>query len=233
MRLHTVGLALGLALGSFNSFAAELEIKVQNITHGMYFAPLLISAHDSEQHLYDLGEQASLAIQTMAEGGDLSGLVTELESVGANNSVNPAAGPLFPGATTSTMLTTSSGNQMLSITGMMVPSNDCFVGLDSWPIPNEAGTYEFYIDSYDAGTEANDEIRGGGAPGEPGLPTLAFFDSEVGHDGSGVTSVEANQTVHVHRGSIGDSEQEGGISDVDNTLHRWLNPVAKVTVIVK
>ncbi|WP_416307310.1 spondin domain-containing protein [Neptunicella sp. SCSIO 80796] len=232
MKLQSTFIALGLAIGSTVSQAAELEITVQNISHGMYFAPLLISAHSSDQHLYTLGEEASLEIQAMAEGGDLSGLITMTQGLGADNSANPAEGPMHPGDMVSTMLTTSDGNQSLSIVGMMVPSNDAFVGLDAWQIPTEAGTYEFYLNSYDAGTEANDEIRGGGAPGTPGLPTLPFFDAEVGTGGSGVTSVETNTSVHVHRGSIGDDDPAGGSSDLDNTLHRWLNPVAKVTVTV-
>ena len=50
---------------------------------------------------------------------------------------------------------------------------------------------------------------------------------------TGVTSTESNQMVHIHRGNIGDTDATGGISDVDSRIHRWLNPVAKVTVTVK
>jgi hypothetical protein len=39
--------------------------------------------------------------------------------------------------------------------------------------------------------------------------------------------------VHIHRGNLGDTDITGGISDVDSRIHRWLNPVAKVTVTVK
>lgn len=233
MKLTLSSVALSLALASIGTQAAELEIKIQNISHGMYFAPLLVSAHAADQHLYTLGEDAGLAIQTMAEGGNLDPLITMTDALGSNNVVNPAAGPTMPGQVVEAMLTTTEGNDALSITGMMVPSNDAFVGLDAWKIPTDAGTYEFYLNAYDAGTEANDEIRGGGAPGEPGLPTLPFFDAEVGHGGTGVTSVESNTKVHVHPGSIGDNDQNAGMSDLDNKLHRWLNPVAKVTVTVK
>jgi hypothetical protein len=51
--------------------------------------------------------------------------------------------------------------------------------------------------------------------------------------GTGVTITEANAYVHVHRGNLGDDNPTGGKSDLDNTVHRWLNPVAKVTVVVK
>jgi len=39
--------------------------------------------------------------------------------------------------------------------------------------------------------------------------------------------------VHIHRGNIGDDSMTDGKSDVTNTVHRWLNPIAKVTVTVK
>ena len=38
--------------------------------------------------------------------------------------------------------------------------------------------------------------------------------------------------VHIHRGSLGDDDITGGKSDLDNTVHRWLNPVARITVTV-
>ena len=52
-------------------------------------------------------------------------------------------------------------------------------------------------------------------------------------NGTGVTTEEQNTTVHIHRGALGDDMADGGISDLNNTVHRWLNPVAKVTVTVK
>jgi hypothetical protein len=38
--------------------------------------------------------------------------------------------------------------------------------------------------------------------------------------------------VHIHRGNFGDADAAGGTSDMVNSIHRWLNPVAKVTVTV-
>lgn len=39
--------------------------------------------------------------------------------------------------------------------------------------------------------------------------------------------------VHIHPGNLGDDDLEAGISDLNNTVHRWLNPVAMLTVTVK
>ena len=54
-----------------------------------------------------------------------------------------------------------------------------------------------------------------------------------GTDGTGVADVDKNSTVHIHRGVIGDTDNpqgEGGISDLDSTIHRWLNPVAEIVI---
>ncbi len=116
---------------------------------------------------------------------------------------------------------------------MMLPTNDGFVGLDSWEIPTTAGTYTIWLNAYDAGTEANNELiaDGSGAPGTPGIP--AAPGGNAGMNGTGLTDAQSNANVHVHRGALGDDNLAGGASDLDNTVHRWLNPVAKVTITVE
>jgi len=240
MKLHSVmttpklflTLPLIAAFSAANVSAEVLDIKVTNLTQGMYFTALLVTAHPDTADLFNVGDSASSEIQAMAEGGDISGLVSLVDSVRAVSSENPAGGLLAPG--TSTMITDMStgANDRLSIVSMLLPTNDGFMGLDSWKIPDTAGTYTLYLNAYDAGTEANDEIvNGGGAAGVAGIP--ANPGANGGENATGVTSTESNQMVHIHRGNIGDTDAEGGISDVDSRIHRWLNPVAKVTVKVK
>ncbi len=211
--------------------AAELDIKVTNLTHGIYFTPLLITAHTSDAHLYKLGMAASEDLQKVAEGGDISGFSSTLATINADSSENPAGGLLAPGASTETMLSTADGNVHLSIVSMLLPTNDGFVGLDSWSIPDEPGTYTVYLNGYDAGTEANSEIiNGGGMPGVLGIPVDPSGNNGTG--ATGVTDMEENSMVHVHRGNLGDTDVSAGMSDLDSTVHRWLNPVAKVTITV-
>ncbi|MBU2878809.1 MULTISPECIES: spondin domain-containing protein [Alteromonadaceae] len=207
------------------AWSADLTVEIQNLTQGIYFTPLLVAAHTPEASLFELGETASAEIEAMAEMGSLDGLMSIGTSVNANMVADPAGGLLAPSLSISTALTTDDSNTVLSITGMILPSNDGFVGLDNWPIPSEAGTYTFYLNAYDAGTEANDELR-------TSMPVPPPLDPLLGSNGSGVTSEESNSTVHVHRGNIGDAETDGGTSDIVNSIHRWLNPVAKVTVTV-
>ncbi|MFT5716203.1 MAG: hypothetical protein ACJAWS_002434 [Oleiphilaceae bacterium] len=224
---------LPLLLASMVTSAQTVDVKISNLTQGMYFTPLLISAHDNTQHIFESGEVASAELTAMAEGGDISGLITATEALGAVNSANPANGPLAPSSSTMVSDLVTGSNGYLSITAMLLPTNDGFVGLDSWAIPETAGTYTLFLNAYDAGTEANNElvVDGSGATGVLGIPVNPGGNG--GTNGTGVTTTETNQKIHIHRGNIGDVEAATGTSDVDSRIHRWLNPVAKVVVTVK
>lgn len=227
-------LTLGtLGLFAQGAVAATLDIKITNLTQGIHFTPIIVTAHNDDAHIFQSGVAASTQLQTMAEGGDISPLATLLGTINADVEQNPAMGLLAPGAYTMiTDFMTSDDNTVLSLAAMLLPTNDGFVGIDSWKIPAEAGTYTVYLNGYDAGTEANDEIvNGGGALGVAGIPAAPGMDSGTG--GTGVTTTEATQVVHIHRGVLGDTDPNGGTSDLDSTVHRWLNPVAKLTVTVK
>ena len=52
-------------------------------------------------------------------------------------------------------------------------------------------------------------------------------------NGTGIMDSSNNEKVHIHPGVLGDTDMNGGASDLDSRVHRWLNPVARVTVIVK
>lgn len=224
-KLSKIVSASVLAAAAGQVSAADLTIEIQNLTQGIYFTPLLVAAHVPDASLFGVGEAASAEIEAMAEGGALDGLVTIGTSINANAVANPAGGLLAPSASTTAMITNDDTNTVLSIVGMILPSNDGFVGLDNWTIPTEAGTYTVYLNAYDAGTEANDELR-------TSMPVPPPLDPVLGNGGSGVTATETNATVHIHRGNIGDADPAAGTSDMTNSVHRWLNPVAKVTVTV-
>jgi len=231
-RINTVLGASVMVFASSTVAAQDLSITVTNLTQGLYFTPILTSAHTSDNHIFMSGETATAELQAMAEGGDISGLVNMLSNADANSNENPAGGLLAPGMSTTYTLTNDSANTHLSMASMILPSNDGFVGLDSWKIPTEAGTYTINLNAYDAGTEANNElVNGGGAPGVLGIPAAPGGDS--GTNGMGVTDTESNTMVHIHRGNLGDDDMDGGKSDLNNSIHRWLNPVAKLTITIE
>jgi len=229
----SAGLLSLLTITSAAVSAQELSVKVTNLTNGIYFTPLLVAAHNDKLDLFEPGKPASASLQAMAEGGSISGLVSDVANAGANYVANPAAGLLAPGASTVAMLNINGKrNNRLSVVAMLLPTNDGFVGADSLEIPQEPGTYVYYLNAYDAGTEANDEIiNGAGTPGSPGIP--ADPGQHAGSGATGVTKTQINRTVHIHPGIIGDMNPTGGISDLNPIAHRWLNPVVKLEVVVK
>lgn len=231
-KVNTLLAASAIGLTAFNGVAAELEISVQNLTQGIYFTPILVAAHAPDASLFEVGMEASAELQMMAEGGDISGLANVVSSVNGDIASEAEPGLTAPAMTRTFTASTADSNTVLSITAMLLPTNDAFVGLDNWMIPEAAGTYTLYLNAYDAGTEANDEIRGGGAPGAAGMPVPPPLEAMIGTGGTGVTTTENNTTVHIHRGNLGDDDATAGASDI-STVQRWLNPVAKVTVTVQ
>jgi hypothetical protein len=267
--------ALGASLNT--AYAVEVEISITNLTQANYFTPRLVVAHTAEADLFEVGEDASTALAWVAEAG----VITDAQnaaSAGMNFEavLGPADtdngsntwhffGNLVPPATT---LTYASFDTMdkpyLSIVSMLIPTNDAFVGLDSIMIPTEPGTYSYYLNAYDAGTELNDELNstrtditavggsalgGYAAPGVAGAgappisPSMSIGGTGVGAkvgeaaDGSALAVATevidgTDGPIHIHRNTLGDTSATAGASDLDSTVHRWLNPVAKVTIVV-
>jgi hypothetical protein len=213
--------------------ATDFNVRVVNLMNGNYLTPLLVVAHPDSTSLFTTGQPASANLQAMAEGGDTAGLIADMQAVGATIADNPAGGLLGPASSTNADLNTDgTSNGRLTVVAMLLPTNDAFAGLNAIAIPTAAGTYVFDIPAYDAGTEANDEIvNGGGAPGSPGIPVDPGANN--GSGGSGAAMADANNTVHIHRNVLGDTDNAGGVSDLDSRVHRWLNPVVRVIITVR
>jgi hypothetical protein len=213
--------------------AAQLDVEITNLTNGIWFTPFLVAAHPDGSGIFTAGQPASANLQAMAEGGDISGLSTDLDGVGATIVENPAGGLLPPGMSAVANLDTDgTSNVRLTVVSMLLPTNDAFAALNAVTIPSDPGTYVYILPAYDAGTEANDEvITGGGAPGAAGIP--ADPGGLAGTGGTGVAAADANSNVHIHRNTLGDTDPSGGVSDLDSRVHRWLNPVVRVVVTVQ
>lgn len=137
--------ACALGLLSLGATAADYSLDIQNLTRGSYFTPLLVAAHPDSVQLFAAGAAADTALQVMAEGGDISQLEAAVMAAGGTAVANPAGGLLGPGmsATASFNNDDNMANSELSIVGMILPSNDGFVGLDSLTLPTAPGTYVY------------------------------------------------------------------------------------------
>lgn len=83
-----------------------------------------------------------------------------------------------------------------------------------------------------------------GGYGVPGMaapaPTQANLQTTSSATGVAIqvsgtnTLADASEgSVHIHRNVVGDANATGGISDLNSSVHRWLNPVARLTVTVQ
>jgi hypothetical protein len=235
MKKILTGLTATVALFiSTNSLADrhDISVEITNMTNAIYFTPLLVASHNRKTHLFEIGSLASENLQAMAEGGNIDGLISDIEAAGGSYVANPAAGLLAPGASAEALIDgIGKRNRFLSIVGMLLPTNDGFVGLDGLKIPKRKGVYTYYLHGYDAGTEANDEIiNGGGTPNTPGIP--ADPGANAGSGGIASVAMDHNQHVHIHRGVIGDLDPLGGTSDLDARVHTWQGPVARLVIRV-
>ena len=232
VKLSSVCLGM-MAMVSASVYAADVEVKVQNLTHGTYFAPLVVAAHKDTAKLFTVGMPASMSLAKLAEGGKIADVAADFKAAGAMVVENPANGLLESGKSTTFMLTTDDTNKYISLAAMLVPSNDGFVSANMIPIPTTKGEYVYMLNAYDAGTEANDEKRGSGEVGNAGFPVPAALDAKVGTGGTGISGVTAEGFVHIHRGMLGDDNPTGGKSDINIMTQRWLNPVARLVITVK
>jgi len=236
MKLLATAAIIAATFASTQVMAQDLTVTVTNLTHGMDFTPVLFAAHDTNGNLYDVGKVANDSLREMAEGGALASLKLDLDGIAAT--YTDTAAPVLAG-TTSAELTLNTDanpdNTKLTVVAMLLPTNDAFLGLDAIDIPATAGTYTYYLNAYDAGSEANNElvVDGGGALGTPGIPNAPFVLTNGTGGIGGVAGDDNVSIVHIHRGTIGDDNLTAGNSDLVNTVHRWLNPVARVTVVVK
>ena len=262
---NLLGVAIaGIALSTAPfATAADITVNITNLTQGMHFTPRLLVAHTDAVSLFKVGTEASPQLQRLAEGGavgtaddddaDDFGSLLESDGVADLTAWQTFGGLVNPASTSADYSFDTEDFPLLSMAAMLIPTNDAFVGLDSYKIPTEPGTYTVYLNAYDSGTEANDEINSatteltlasgsfGGAPGAPGMaapdPTQGNLDSGAigvtgSVDGAAYTPAAGEGAVHIHRNALGDTNTEGGISDLNPTVHRWLNPVAKLVITV-
>jgi hypothetical protein len=188
-------------------------VEVSNLTAGQPFSPIAVIAH-TEGSLWKIGEPATTALERMAEGGDNSVLL-QFGSAIANIS---SEAPVAPGTQTTLTLTTDSLEALkLSLSTMMVNTNDGFTGLNAMDVSSLAvnETLTHFTLAYDAGTESNSESSGtipGPADGGEGF-NEARDDVNV---------------VAMHPGVV--SQHDGLTRSVLNSEHKFDNPLAKVVI---
>jgi len=182
-------------------------VTITNITKGQVFAPAFAVSHDASYSLFELGQPASPELAHQAEEGDPSLVKAAADANPGTFTSNTGTMLLAPGQSTTVTLAADSAHPYISVSGMLVTTNDGFFAIRSAMTP--LGTSRQYAYAYDAGSEFNSEDCAF-IPGPPcGLHV---------HD-----SAPAEGFVHVHAGIH-------GIKDIDAATYDWRGPVAEITI---
>ncbi|MEZ5661842.1 MAG: spondin domain-containing protein [Burkholderiaceae bacterium] len=203
------------------SLATRFEVTITNLTAGQPLSPPALIPHGNGYQIFETGQPASLGLETLAEGGDGSLLINEAQANPAVPATTSGTAPIGPGASQTLMLeqpvTSSPGAAMLSAATMLVNTNDAFAAglldLASLAVGEERSAR---LGSYDAGTEANDELA-------------AHIPRPAG-GGAGFAAARDDliDAVLPPRGSI--SRNDGLATSALTSVHRWLDPVVSIQV---
>lgn len=124
--------ALGLSAAA-QAATMQVHVTVQNLTpsNSVSFAPLHIGFHNGSFDSFDIGQTATTAIQSVAEGGAGGAWQAAFAAADPTATRGTIGGLLQPGQTQFMSFTVdTSVNQYFSFAGMVVPSNDFFIGND-------------------------------------------------------------------------------------------------------
>jgi len=203
---------------------SQYEVTVTNATNNVTFTPIFAVTHNlSATPLFEVGKPASLELEDLAEGGSPAALeqlydaqrrtVVEIATAAGT----PADGPFTTAGQSATFaIRAHEGANYISMSAMMLPTNDSFMALNAVTLPSAVGeTASYTALGYDAGTELNDQwcinIPG---PQCDGIP-----------DGEGTNSVRDDRIDAVH---ISSGIHNTG--DLTPEAYDWRNPVAIVTI---
>ncbi len=210
------GLTWGLVIAGGDSGVATqavtYEVSITNLTRGQPLSPIFLATHTKGvEPLYTLGQPASAALAAMAEDADAAGLMAAWnpatnEQVGSAQFVTSDSGPILPGKTVTATITVQGKARYLSLAGMLVNTNDAFIGANGVELYNRRMT----LVAYDAGSEANSE-------------NCAYIPGPACGNHVHDDTAAAEGYVHVHAGVHGG----GGL---DPAQHDWRNPVAVVAI---
>jgi len=189
-------------------------VTITNLTYDQIISPPVVVVHDERFSLFQPGQPAGGELTALAEDGMTGPLVGLLEVSTGVVDYAVADGGIPPAGSVTVEVSARGNGKMLSLAGMLVSTNDAFVGLDGLALSSgfaaAFGATSVDAPAYDAGSEANTESCDH-IPGPPcGSPGVRVTDGAEGF-------------VHIHRGIR-------GVGDLDDSAKDWNNPVAHVTV---
>lgn len=219
-----------------NGNSAVYTVQITNLTYSQPFAPAAVILHESGFHSFSEGEPASMGIEIMAEGGDPSMVITEaMDSTDFLDAQNSGGilGPRSMGTELTLVVPELDADDLrLTVTTMLVNTNDAFTGLNAANVSNMAvgDIKTFMTVTWDAGTEANTETAAT-MPG-PAAGAAGGGGEAAGYD---VVRDDLADAVRLHQGVVtsanaNDPSREGLSTSVLTEAHRFDFPTSRVVI---
>ncbi len=219
-----------------NGNSAVYTVQITNLTYAQPFAPAAIVLHESGYHAFAEGEAASMGIEVMAEGGNPAMVIEEaMDSTDFLDAQN--SGGILGPKTSSDMFTLvvpelDADDLRLTVTTMLVNTNDAFTGLNAADVSNMSvgDSKTFMTVTWDAGTEANTETAAtmpGPAAGAAGGGGEAAGYDPVRDDLADVVRLHTGVTTNAN---ATDPSREGLTTSVLTEGHRFDFPTSRVVI---
>ena len=209
------GLGLSAVFSAMNVQASDktgmYAVTVTNLTRGETFTPIMVASHKKDTHVFTLGEPASTELAAIAEGGDFGPLSTALTDSGVAYDIATNGDLLAPGASTTIMVKMADDFEFVTVTSMMIPTNDGFIAVNGVKGPVKKHDAKVIMSpAYDAGSEMNDE-------------NCMHIPGPVCHGAGPSPETDGEGYVHIHAGIH-------GIGDLASADYDWRNPTAKIVI---
>ncbi|WP_310389998.1 spondin domain-containing protein [Roseateles sp.] len=177
-RLAALGVALAAGLSisqQANAQAPAYQITFKNLTSsaltagappaqtGQRLSPPVFVTHSSAYSAYDVGQTAPETIWRIAESGNRSFLLDEVNALVGTSVLSvaaPLSAPLPQQESVSVVVQADASHHLLSFASMLGWTNDGFVGINGLDLSTITGTVTINLFGYDAGSETNNEANG-------------------------------------------------------------------------
>ena len=200
---------------------ASFDVTVTNLTNAQPLSPVAVVAHQDGYSVFAIGSAATAGLETLAEGGDNSMLITEADAdmnVLASGSGAAPIGPAGSETVTVEVLESDVPNLRFSVSTMLVNTNDAISGINGVDVSglavNDAWSGRGIV--YDAGTEANSEAAGT-------IPGPAD-----GGEGFNAARDDRDDRVAMHTGVI--TRDDGLATSALTGQHKFDNPAVQVRI---
>ena len=200
---------------------ASFDVTVTNLTNAQPLSPIAVIAHQNGYAVFTVGMPATIALEELAEGGDNTSLLAEADGsamVLASGSGSAPIGPAGSEAVTITVLESDLPGLMISVSTMLVNTNDAISGINGAAVGNMV-VGDVWMQRgivYDAGTEANSEVAGD-IPGPAG-----------GGEGFNAARSDRVDQVAMHSGVV--SADDGFAGSSLSGQHKFDNPAIQVRI---